>query len=199
VVRGGPGTGKSVIAMNLVGDLLLQGYNAQYATGSRAFTETLRKNIGTRGAVQFKYFNSYTDADSNAVDVLVCDEAHRIREFSHDRWTPKAKRSNKPQIHELLHVAKVAVFFIDDRQLVRPNEIGSAHDILDTAEKTGCQIFEHELRSFAALAPQNSIRGCGNKSRIRSPRHRIPHPRLPAPRPKADLSIPAHSTHSRRR
>jgi len=101
VVRGGPGTGKSVIAMNLVGDLLLQGYNAQYATGSKAFTETLRKNIGTRGAVQFKYFNSYLDAESNAVDVLVCDEAHRIREFSHDRWTPKAKRTNQPQIQEL--------------------------------------------------------------------------------------------------
>ena len=29
-----------------------------------------RKIIGTRGAVQFSYFNSYTDADSNALDVF---------------------------------------------------------------------------------------------------------------------------------
>ena len=59
VIKGGPGTGKSVIAINLMADLLLKGYNAHYATGSRAFTETLRKIIGNRGSVQFKYFNSY--------------------------------------------------------------------------------------------------------------------------------------------
>lgn len=59
IVNGGPGTGKSVIALNLMADLLKEGYNAHYATGSRAFTETLRKIIGSRGAVQFKYFNSY--------------------------------------------------------------------------------------------------------------------------------------------
>jgi len=61
IIKGGPGTGKSVIAINLVADLLLKGYNAHYATGSRAFTETLRKIIGTRGSAQFKYFNSYGD------------------------------------------------------------------------------------------------------------------------------------------
>ena len=54
VVRGGPGTGKCVIALNLMSDLLLQGLNAQYATGSKAFTETLRKIVGPRGRIQFK-------------------------------------------------------------------------------------------------------------------------------------------------
>ena len=63
IVKGGPGTGKSVIAINLMSDLLLKGYNAHYATGSRAFTETLRKIIGSRGAAQFKYFNSYSEAE----------------------------------------------------------------------------------------------------------------------------------------
>ncbi len=47
IIKGGPGTGKSVIAINLMADLLIKGYNAHYATGSRAFTETLRKIIGT--------------------------------------------------------------------------------------------------------------------------------------------------------
>ena len=58
IVKGGPGTGKSVIAINLMADLLRGEYNAHYATGSRAFTETLRRVIGPRGAAQFKYFNS---------------------------------------------------------------------------------------------------------------------------------------------
>lgn len=60
IVHGGPGTGKSVIALNLMAELLSGKYNAHYATGSKAFTETLRTVIGSRGAVQFKYFNSYT-------------------------------------------------------------------------------------------------------------------------------------------
>ena len=86
IIRGGPGTGKSVIAINLMADLLLKGYNAHYATGSKAFTETLRKIIGQRGSAQFKYFNSYSGADRNVIDILIADEAHRIRTTSNSRW-----------------------------------------------------------------------------------------------------------------
>jgi len=147
VVRGGPGTGKSVIALNLMSDLLLAGFNAHYATGSRAFTETLRKIIGTRGSIQFKYFNSYAEAEPNAVDVLICDEAHRIRETSNSRFTPKAKRSGKPQIEELLETSKVLVFFVDDKQVVRPNEIGSADYIADAAAQRGCNVVQYKLEA----------------------------------------------------
>ncbi|MGZ6538931.1 MAG: DNA/RNA helicase domain-containing protein, partial [Bacteroidia bacterium] len=87
VIKGGPGTGKSVIAINLMADLLKENYNAHYSTGSKAFTETLRTIIGTRGSAQFKYFNSYGNADPNAVDVLICDEAHRIRRTSNNMYT----------------------------------------------------------------------------------------------------------------
>lgn len=136
IVNGGPGTGKSVIAINLMADLLRGGYNAHYATGSRAFTETLRKIIGTRGQVQFKYFNSYQTAEFDSVDVLICDEAHRIREYSWSMYTPKANRSNTPQIEELINAAKVCVFLLDDRQVVRPNEVGSkSHIIINPATK----------------------------------------------------------------
>lgn len=145
IANGGPGTGKSVIAINLMADLLLHGYNAQYATGSRAFTQTLRKKIGPRGSVQFKYFNSYTEAELNAIDVLIADEAHRIRETSSDRFTPLDKRTNVRQIEELIHASKVAVFFIDDDQIVRPKEIGSVQYIRDHAGKKNCRIFEYEL------------------------------------------------------
>ncbi len=126
LVKGGPGTGKSVIAINLMGRLLKEGLNAHYATGSRAFTETLRKIIGHRGSAQFKYFNCYAGAEAEVIDVLICDEAHRIRRNSSSMYTPKAQRTDKPQIDELLHAARVSVFFIDDDQVVRPDEIGSA-------------------------------------------------------------------------
>jgi len=55
LVRGGPGTGKSVLAINLIGALLREGRNAHYATGSRAFTETLWNIVGTRSRATFKY------------------------------------------------------------------------------------------------------------------------------------------------
>jgi hypothetical protein len=145
LVKGGPGTGKSVIAMNLLGDLLTKGYNAQYATGSRAFTETLRKIIGPRGSTQFKYFNSYGDAEANDVDVLVADEAHRIRENSFSRYTPKKDRSDRRQIDELMRVAKVGVFFIDDDQIVRPGEVGTSELIRKHAETAGSTLHEYVL------------------------------------------------------
>lgn len=147
IVRGGPGTGKSVIAINLMADLLLKGYNAHYATGSKAFTETLRKIIGQRGSAQFKYFNSYSSADRNAIDILIADEAHRIRTTSNSRFTPKINRSNYSQIDELFSASKVSVFFIDDDQIVRPNEIGSVEYIKQSAGAKGHKVFEYELEA----------------------------------------------------
>ena len=145
IVRGGPGTGKSVIAINLMAELLREGRNAHYATGSKAFTETLWEIVGSRSRATFKYFNSYGSADFDGVDVLICDESHRIRETSNSRFTKKELRSKKPQIQELLAAAKVVVFFIDDRQIVRPNEIGSCAHIREHASAIGAEISEYEL------------------------------------------------------
>jgi DUF2075 family protein len=147
IVKGGPGTGKSVIAIKLMADLLLNGFNAHYATGSKAFTETLRSIIGNRGSVQFKYFNSYAAAQANEIDVLIADESHRIRKTSNSRFTAAANRSNLEQIEELLRAAKVCVFLIDDVQAVRPNEIGSVEYIRRHAEAKNCTIFEYELEA----------------------------------------------------
>jgi SOS-response transcriptional repressor LexA len=148
LVQGGPGTGKSVLAANLIGHLSKLGLHAQYATGSRAFTETLRRIVGSRAAAQFTYFNSYSDAAPNSVDVLICDEAHRIRESSSDRYTPKVKRDTlRPQLDELLGCAKVSVFFIDDRQIVRPGEIGSAQLIRTKAVEHSAELREYRLEA----------------------------------------------------
>ncbi len=144
IVKGGPGTGKSVIAINLMADLL-ENYNTHYVTGSRAFTETLRRIIGSRGTAQFRYTHSYTEAKENDVDVLIVDEAHRLRKTSRTRFSPKNKRFDVAQIEELINASKVAVLFIDDNQVVRPDEIGSVQYIKEYAQKANCRIFEYEL------------------------------------------------------
>jgi hypothetical protein len=145
IVHGGPGTGKSVLAINLTAELLRKERNVHYATGSKAFTETLWNALGSRSKALFKYFNSYGRAEYNAVDVLICDESHRIRETSNSRFTRAVHRSDKPQVRELLDAAKVSVFFIDDRQVVRPNEIGSTAHIKQHAEEVGAELAEYEL------------------------------------------------------
>ena len=148
LVQGGPGTGKSVLAANLLGQLSKEGLHAQYATGSRAFTETMRRIVGTRAAAQFTYFNSYAEAEPSSVDVLICDEAHRIRKDSSSRFTPRAERqSMRQQIDELLYAAKVAVFFIDDLQVVRPGELGSAELIRGKARAQDASLREYRLEA----------------------------------------------------
>jgi uncharacterized protein len=147
LVRGGPGTGKSVVALHLVGQLAKLGYDAQHATGSRSFTGNVRKIVGRRAANQFKYFNNYALADDDAVQVLVMDEAHRIRASSASRFTPKSQQSGEPQIDELMKAAKVGVYFLDDLQVVRPNEVGSAALIRDAAARWSADLKEYELEA----------------------------------------------------
>ncbi|QWB25964.1 MULTISPECIES: DUF2075 domain-containing protein [Streptomyces] len=140
VITGGPGTGKSVIALSLLGELYRRGIPALHATGSQSFTKTMRKVAGVRKReVQdlFKYFNSFMATEKNSLDVLVCDEAHRIRETSANRYTPAARRTGKRQIDELIDVAKVPVFLLDEHQVVRPGEMGTVEDIRAAAARRG--------------------------------------------------------------
>jgi DUF2075 family protein len=146
VVAGGPGSGKSVIALSVLGELARQGRHVLHATGSRSFTQTLRKYAG-RGSVRmqsmFKYFNSFMAAERNALDVLVCDEAHRVRETSVNRFTPKARRAvsgGRPQVDELMAAARVPVFLLDEHQVVKPGELGSIEVITAHAEKLGLKV-----------------------------------------------------------
>lgn len=140
VVTGGPGTGKSVIALSLLGELYREGVPALHATGSQSFTKTMRKVAGARKReVQdlFKYFNSFMTAEQNTLDVVICDEAHRIRETSANRYTSAAHRTGKPQIDELIDVARVPVFLLDEHQVVRPGEMGTVAEIKAAAERQG--------------------------------------------------------------
>ena len=150
IIKGGPGTGKSVIALEVMGELLRKGKRVMHATGSKAFTETLRKIVGIRAKSLFKFFNSFANIEENSIDVLVADEAHRIRKTSNNRFTRREDRSNLPQIDELFKVAKLSIFFIDENQVVRPNEIGNIELIKKTAQKFGINesdIAEFELKT----------------------------------------------------
>lgn len=147
VIEGGPGTGKSLIALHVLAAMARLNLTANHATGSKAFTENLRKSLGVRARALFHYFNNYTAADEMLLDVLILDEAHRIRQTSNTRFTSAAKRSDIPQVDEIIKAAKVSVFFIDDMQVVRPGEVGSTDLIRDAARRAGANLYEHELEA----------------------------------------------------
>jgi hypothetical protein len=145
IIRGGPGTGKSVLAINLLAQFLKDGRNAHYVTGSKAFTETLWQILGNRSKAMFKYTSNYGRSEFNDIDVLICDESHRIREVTKTRYMKREDWPTRPQVRELLDAAKVSVFFIDDQQSVRHDEIGSSGYIRDRAAESDAVVSEFEL------------------------------------------------------
>lgn len=148
VVSGGPGSGKSVIALSLLGELAREQRTVLHATGSQSFTQTMRRVVGkgsTRTKNLFQYFNSFMSAEKNGLDVLVLDEAHRIRLTSANRWTKAQDRSGKAQVDELLDAARVPVFLLDEHQVVRPGEMGSLHEITSHAEAAGLEVVHVNL------------------------------------------------------
>ncbi len=142
IIKGGPGTGKSVIALEVMGELLRSGKIVYHATGSSAFTNTLRKILGVRSKNLFNFFFSFTNRKENEIDVLICDEAHRIRRDSNNYGVPNKFRSKNPQIDDLIMPSKLSIFFLDEQQVVRPNEIGSVDLIKSSAEKFNAKVYE---------------------------------------------------------
>ena len=181
VVTGGPGSGKSVIALSLLGELARQGRTVLHATGSSAFTQTLRR-VASRRAPQvrtmFKYFNQFSQAERNGLDVLLCDEAHRIRETSVNRYTRADLRTDRPQVDELIDAARVPVFLLDEHQVVRPGEIGTVADIEAAAARKGLEVrivrldgqfrcggsraYEHWVLRFLHLVPGGAVEWHGD-------------------------------------
>lgn len=150
VISGGAGSGKSVIALSLIGELSRQGRTVIHATGSRSFTQTLRRVAAARAPrvrSMFKFFNDFIAAEPNELDCLILDEAHRIRSTSVSRWTPKELRTGRPQVEELLAAARVPVFLLDENQVVRPGEIGTVGEIEACAVADGMKVEHIDLRA----------------------------------------------------
>ena len=148
IVTGGPGSGKSVIALSLLGELSRQGRSVLHATGSSAFTQTLRRVAGRRSPrvkTMFKYYNDFITAERNGIEVLVLDEAHRVKRTSTRRWTPASLRTGRPQVEELIDAARVPVFLLDEHQVVRPSERGTVAEIRAAAARLGCTVRQIDL------------------------------------------------------
>jgi len=149
VITGGPGSGKSVIALALLAELARRGYNVSHATGSRSFTTTLRQVVGRRDPRVkglFRYMNAFQDAEPNYLDVLIVDEAHQIRPTSNNRFaSAEMRRRGTPQADELVRAARVPVFLIDKHQAVRPYEIGTVTSIEEAAARNGATVRRVDL------------------------------------------------------
>jgi len=146
LVRGGPGTGKTVIAVQLLADALRLGFKAAHSTGGKAFTTALRSRL--QGAQDLFVWNmNLRHAPTQGLDLLLVDEAHRIRETSDTRWTKAIERTGRPQVDELMAAAKVTVFLLDENQFMRPDEVGTTALIEDATSRLGVPIRTYDLQT----------------------------------------------------
>ncbi len=154
IVKGGPGTGKTVIALHLLAEIAKlskngPGLNVQYATKSKPLLEGVRHQVRPNTRFLFQNVTSYipASADENSVDVLLVDEAHRIQKSPNSQYTRPERRTDLPMVDTIIRSAKITVFFIDDKQAIRGVEIGSTELIKEAAERWGATIEECELTS----------------------------------------------------
>lgn len=147
IVQGGPGTGKSVVAINLLVELTRLRKVAQYVTRNRAPREVFQAKLaGTfkKGRITnlFKNSGSFIEAEPDSIDALVVDEAHRLNEKS-----GLYRNLGDNQIAEIVRAAQLSVFFVDEDQRVTWNDIGEPAEIRRHAEAAGAEIHELELAS----------------------------------------------------
>ncbi|MFD2640198.1 DNA/RNA helicase domain-containing protein [Piscibacillus salipiscarius] len=147
IVEGGPGTGKSVLAINLLVALTNQSLTCQYVTKNSAprsvYSTKLKGDFKkTRIDNLFKGSGSYTDTEENELDILVVDEAHRLNEKS-----GMFQNMGENQVKEVIHTAKLSVFFIDENQRVTLKDVGNVDMIKKFANEYGAEITYGELAS----------------------------------------------------
>jgi DUF2075 family protein len=149
IVKGGPGTGKSVIALNLVAEIAKKGNTVMYACKSKSFRDGLKNLVGGQAGNVFTNLYAFLPAkvNENAIDVLIIDEAHRIEKSSNYRYLAKEYQSDMPQVDQLIRAARTSVFFIDDNQVVRGGEIGNSQLVIEAANKANAVIDIIELYS----------------------------------------------------
>lgn len=142
IVEGGPGTGKSVVAIQLLCDLIQKGYSANYITKNAAprnvYFEKLKQKKYKLNYIKnlFKGSGSYIDVPNNYFDCLIADEAHRLNAKS-----GMFQNLGENQIKEIIHASKVSVFFIDENQVVTTADIGSIELIKHYAKLEGSSVY----------------------------------------------------------
>jgi DUF2075 family protein len=146
IVKGGPGTGKSVIAINALSRLSGLRMNARYVTPNQAprlvFEAKLKGAIpGNEIRHLFSGSASYTDQSEDAFDVLIIDEAHRLKLRS------QYSKGGVNQIKEVMQAGRTSVFFIDEAQKVTWQDIGEIAAIKGFAAELGAEVQEIQLTS----------------------------------------------------
>ncbi|MBP8307761.1 MAG: DUF2075 domain-containing protein, partial [Burkholderiaceae bacterium] len=147
IVQGGPGTGKSVIAINLLGAFIARGRNVRYVSKNAApravyearLTGTFTK---TRISNLFSGSGAFVNDDADSYDTLIVDEAHRLNEKS-----GLYRNLGDNQVRELIRAARCTVFFVDDDQRVTLLDIGHTEELRRHANAVGAEITELELSS----------------------------------------------------
>lgn len=152
IVKGGPGTGKTVIALSILAELAgnkKKQYNLHYATKSKPLLEGVRHQLKPAARPLFSNVLQFIPANfnKNDLDVLLVDEAHRITKSPNHQYTKAKDRTDMSMVDTLINCAKVVVFFIDDKQAIRSLEIGTTSMIREAAERFHADIHETELYS----------------------------------------------------
>ena len=146
IVKGGPGTGKTVVAINLLAKLTNEGLFAQYTSKNSAprnvYVKKLAGHKKTSINNMFKGAGAYVDAEENIVDVVICDEAHRLNDKS-----GMFHNLGENQIKEIIHASLCSVFFIDESQRVTLSDIGTVSEIMKWANELASEVQEMELIS----------------------------------------------------
>lgn len=147
VIEGGPGTGKSVLAINLLVEITKRGWVAQYVTKNAAprnvYSKKLKQDF-RKGRIDnlFTSSGSYVNSQKSEFDVLLIDEAHRLNEKS-----GLFHNLGENQIKEVINASKLAIFFIDEHQRVTLKDIGSIQLIQKYAEMYKSKVTKVQLES----------------------------------------------------
>ena len=142
IVRGGAGTGKSVIAIQLMAKLNIgREHTAHYVAKSSYVKEAYFQKL-TRGVPDYQHLRSLFLGSGSfcagsggerpmGYDVLIVDEAHRLTERTKRSWMYYGEN----QIREIVSACKVAVFFIDETQNVDIKDYGTVENIIAMAKE----------------------------------------------------------------
>ncbi len=148
IIHGGPGTGKTVLAINMLVKILNLNQNVMYVTKNSAPREVYKLKL-TQDKYRkvyvdnlFKGSGSFTESSNNDFDCLIVDEAHRLNEKS-----GMFQNMGENQIKEIINAAKTSIFFVDDFQMVTTKDIGSTNEIKKWCTYFNADVYEDTLLS----------------------------------------------------
>lgn len=145
LVQGGPGTGKSVLAVNLLMHFITSTCNAAYVTKNsaprQAFLSILSQNKAENIAEISQLFRSpfgLSQVPANSYDCLIVDEAHRLVKKMYGDW------HGENQVKECINASLLTVFMLDEDQAVTTKDIGSVQEICRWCDELGSTIIMRE-------------------------------------------------------